>query len=184
VRRQEIKLPNLEQARLMMAWIGPGIDKFRHAYGLDLLSVVLAGGRSCRLVRELREERQLVQGINCDFSLQKESSLFTITAWLDPQQLERVEFLIRTCLEELQTMPICSSELDRCKRLMCNDYTFYTETPSQIAGLYGYYSTIASPELALRYPQEVKSFQSEELQLLARQYLSPSQYAVTVLKPC
>lgn len=184
VRRQEIKLPNLEQARLMMAWIGPGIDKFRHAYGLDLLSVVLAGGRSCRLVRELREERQLVQGINCDFSLQKESSLFTITAWLDPQQLERVEFLIRTCLEELQTMPICSSELDRCKRLMCNDYTFYTETPSQIAGLYGYYSTIASPELALSYPQQVRSFQSEELQLLARQYLSPSQYAVTVLKPC
>ena len=184
VRRQEIKLPNLEQARLMMAWIGPGVDKFRHAYGLDLLSVVLAGGRSCRLVRELREERQLVQGINCDFSLQKESSLFTITAWLDPQQLERVEFLIRTCLEELQTMPVCSSELDRCKRLMCNDYTFYTETPSQIAGLYGYYSTIASPELALSYPQEVRSFQSEELQLLARQYLSPSQYAVTVLKPC
>lgn len=184
VRRQEIKLPSLEQARLMMAWIGPGVDQFRHAYGLDLISVILAGGRSCRLVRELREERQLVQGINCDFSLQKESSLFTITAWLEPQQLERVEFLIRACLEELQTTPICLSELNRCKRLMCNDYTFYTETPSQIAGLYGYYSTIASPELALRYPQEVKSFQSEELQLLARQYLSPSQYAVTVLRPC
>ncbi|WP_009634066.1 M16 family metallopeptidase [Synechocystis sp. PCC 7509] len=184
VRRQEIKLPNLEQARLMMAWIGPGVDQFRHAYGLDLLSVILAGGRSCRLVKELREERQLVQGINCDFSLQKDSSLFTITAWLDTNQLERVEFLIRTCLEELQNIPICLSELDRCKRLMCNDYTFYTETPSQIAGLYGYYSTIATPELALRYPQEVKSFQPEELQLLARQYLSPSQYAVTVLKPC
>ena len=184
VRRQEIKLPNLEQARLMMAWIGPGVDQFRHAYGLDLLSVVLAGGRSCRLVKELREERQLVQGINCDFSLQKESSLFTITAWLEPQQLARVEFLIRACLEELQTTLICPSELERCKRLMCNDYTFYTETPSQIAGLYGYYSTIASPELALRYPQEVQSFQSEELQLLARQYLSTAQYAVTILKPC
>jgi len=183
IRRQEIKLPNLEQARLMMAWIGPGVNQFRHAYGLDLISVILAGGRSCRLVKELREERQLVQGINCDFSLQRESSLFTITAWLEPQQLERVEFLIRAGLEELQTRLICPSELDRCKRLMCNDYTFYTETPSQIAGLYGYYSTIASPELALRYPQEVKSFQSEELQLLARQYLSTSQYAVTVLKP-
>jgi zinc protease len=184
VRRQEIKLPSLEQARLMMAWIGPGVDQFRHAYGLDLISVILAGGRSCRLVRELREERQLVQGINCDFSLQRESSLFTITAWLEPEQLERVEFLIRAGLEELQTTLICPSELNRCKRLMCNDYTFYTETPSQIAGLYGYYSTIATPDLALRYPQEVRSFQSEELQMLARQYLSTSQYAVTVLKPC
>lgn len=184
IRRQEIKLPNLEQARLMMAWVGPGVDRFRSAYGLDLLSVILGGGRSSRLVRELREERQLVQAITCDFSLQRESSLFTISAWLDPQNLERIEFLIRAHLEELQTQPICLAELERCKRLMCNDYNFYTETPSQIAGLYGYYSTIASAQLALIYPQEIQSFDSEELQNLAAQYLLTHEYAVTVLKPC
>lgn len=184
IRRQEIKLPNLEQARLMMAWVGPGVDRFRHAYGLDLLSVILGGGRSSRLVRELREERQLVQAISSDFSLQREASLFTISALLEPQQLDRVEFLIRTHLEDLQTKLICLSELERCKRLMCNDYNFYTETPSQIAGLYGYYSTIASAELAPLYPQQIQSFQPEELQNLAARYLLPHEYAVTVLKPC
>jgi len=184
IRRQEINLPNLEQARLMMAWVGPGVDNLRHAYGLDLLSVILGGGRSSRLVRELREERQLVQAISSDFSLQREASLFTISALLEPQQLDRVEFLIRTHLEDLQNKPICPTELERCKRLMCNDYNFYTETPTQIAGLYGYYSTIASAQLAPLYPQHIQSFQPEELQNLAARYLLPHEYAVTVLKPC
>ncbi|MEK0196256.1 M16 family metallopeptidase, partial [Microcoleus anatoxicus] len=82
MRRQELYLPRLEQARLMMAWTGPGVEQLESACGLDLLSVLLADGRSSRLVRELREELQLVQAIESSFSLQRESSLFTISAVL------------------------------------------------------------------------------------------------------
>lgn len=184
VRRQEIRLPRLEQARLLMAWTGPGVDYYRGAYGLDLLSVLLSEGRSSRLVRELREEQQLVQAISSNFSLQRESSLFTISAWLEPQHLERVEYLIRICLDELQTTPISAGELARCKRFLCNSYAFSTETPDQLAGLYGYYNTIAEAKLALFYPEQIQSFQAEDLQSLARQHLSSHSYAVTVVKPC
>lgn len=121
IRRQELYLPRLEQARLLMAWRGPGVDQLRSTYGLDLLSVLLAEGRSSRLVRELREEQQLVQAISSNFSLQQESSLFTISAWLEPQHLEQVESLICAHLEELQTTPVLGGELARCKRLLCND---------------------------------------------------------------
>ena len=40
------------------------------------------------------------------------------------------------------------------------------------------------PELAVTYPQEIQSFTPQELQKLAQQYLSPANYAVTILKPC
>lgn len=184
VRRQELYLPRLEQARLMMAWIGPGIRQYRSAYGLDLLSVLLAEGRCSRLVQALREDRQLVQAIASNFSLQRESSLFTISAWLDLEQLERVESLICAHLEELQRTPIPAAELARCQRLLCNDYAFSTETPNQLAGLYGYYNTLGEAQLATSYPQQIQSFNATELQQLAQQYLSPYSYAVTVLKPC
>ncbi len=184
IRRQELYLPRLEQARLLIAWTGPGVDQFRSAYGLDLLSVLLAEGRSSRLVRQLREEQQLVQAISSNFSLQRDSSLFTISAWLEPQQLERVESLICAHMEELQTTQVFLGELARCKRLLCNEYAFSTETPNQLAGLYGYYNMIAEAELAIAYPDQIQSFQAEELQLLAQQYLSPQQYAIAVLKPC
>ncbi len=184
IRRQELCLPRLEQARLLMAWTGPGVDQLNSAYGLDLLCVLLAEGRSSRLVRELREEQQLVQGISSSFSLQRESSLFTISAWLELQNLERVESLICAHLDQLQTTLVSQEELTRCKRLLCNEYAFSTETPNQLAGLYGYYNTIAKAELAVIYPNQIQSFQAEHLQNLAQKYLSPHDYAVTVIKPC
>jgi zinc protease len=183
IRRQELCLPRLEQARLMMAWVGPGVDQLHSAYGLDLIAALLTEGRSSRLVRELREERQLVQAISSSFSLQRESGLFTITAWMEPQNLERVEALIGDRLTELVSHPISHVELARCKRLLCNDYAFSTETPSQLAGLYGYYHTIAQAELAVSYPKRIRSFQPGDIQKLASQYLSPYHYAATVLRP-
>ncbi|MBV8882962.1 MAG: insulinase family protein [Chroococcidiopsidaceae cyanobacterium CP_BM_RX_35] len=164
IRRQELSLPRIEQARLMMAWRGPGVEQISSAYGLDLLSVILAQGRSSRLVWELREEQQLVQAINCDFLLQRESSLFTISAWLEPQHLEQVESLISKYLDNLQNTPVSSGELTRCQRLLCNDYAFSMETPNQMASLYGYYNMLATAELAVLYPQQIQSFQSEHLQ--------------------
>ena len=183
IRRQEIYLPRLEQGRLLMAWTAPGVEQLRSAYALDLLSVLLAEGRTSRLVRDLREEQQLVQGICSNFSLQRESSLFTITAWLEPEQIERVESLIRLHLNDLLSFGISEQELARCQRLLCNDYAFSTETPNQLAGLYGYYNTIAQAELAVTYPQQIQSFDPQELQQLAQEYLSPNNYTVTLLKP-
>jgi predicted Zn-dependent peptidase len=183
IRRQELALPYLEQARLMLAWVGPGVEHLQDAYGLDLISMVLTGGRSSRLVRELREERQLVQAIDCNFSLQRESSLLTIQAWLEPEHLDQVEAIIGDRLSLLVNQPISTSELNRCKRLLCNDYAFSTETSSQLAGLYGYYNTIAQAELAVIYPHQIQAFQPEALQSLTAQYLSPYRYAATVLRP-
>jgi len=181
VRRTHLELPRLELARLMLGWIGPGVDQLGDAYGLDLLSVLLAGGRTSRLVRELREERQLVQDIGSSFSLQRDSSLFTITAWLEPQYLAQVEALIGDRLSALGNSLIPIEELQRVQRQLCNDFAFSTETSSQLAGLYGYYSTIAQPEASITYPSRIANLQPETLQALANRYLSPYHYAAVVL---
>jgi predicted Zn-dependent peptidase len=181
--RREIRLPGLEVARLVMGWRGIGIEGWKEAVGLDLLSVLLAQGSASRLVRELREEKQLVQEIGSGFSLQQDSSLFTINAWLAPEHLSEVEQRIRDRVLELQSQPIPEKELNRAKRLLCNDYAFSTETPGQLAGLYGYYTTLAQIELSLEYPKRVQQLPSEELQRIAQTYLSPERYAITIMKP-
>lgn len=183
IHRQELSLPRIEQARLLMAWVVPGVEQLRTAYGLDLLSVLLAEGRTSRLVRDLREELQLVQGICSNFSLQRESSLFTVTAWLEPENLEQVEDLILKHLENIHSNGVTEQDIARTRRLLCNEYAFSTETPNQLTGLYGYYNTIAQAELAVTYPHQIKSFGSQELQQLAKQHLSLENYALTILKP-
>jgi len=183
IRRQVLALPRLEQARLLMAWVGPGTDNLVDAYGLDLLAALLSDGRSSRLVRDLREERQLVQDINCHLMLQKDSSVFMISAWLEAADLATVEAEIQRHLAQLVTEPPTLAELQRAQRLLCNQHIFSLETPSQLANLYGYYSTIAQPEAAIAYPTYIRAFEREDLQQLAQRYLTGDRYAVTVLKP-
>ncbi|MBP0018193.1 MAG: insulinase family protein [Cyanobacteria bacterium SBLK] len=180
--RTELRLPRLEQARLMMAWTASGVDSIREAVGLDMLSVFLGGGRSSCLVRELREEQRLVWDIASEFSLHRYSSLLTITAWLEEQYLGEVEQKIGDRLQKLQATPISDGELNRVKRLLLNDYAFSTETAGQLAGLYGYYNTIATTELSVAYPQRIEKMSAGELQAIAQKYLSSERYAVTVMK--
>lgn len=180
IRRQTLAFPRLELARLNLTWIGPGIDHLDDAYGLDLLSMILAGGRSSRLVRELREQRQWVQGITSYFSLQRDSSLFTISAWLDVPFLEAVEQASLHQIHQLRETPVEAMELARAQRQLCNDYAFSTETPAQLAGLYGYYQTLSRADLATQYPQRIRSLKPDNLRQIARQYLSLDNYVVTI----
>ena len=184
IRREELHLSRIEHGRLLMGWNCPGADYLETAVGLDLLSVILAGGRCSRLVQELREEKHLALDICSEFSLQKDSSLFTISVWLDGENLDIVENLICDRLYQLQTTPITETELNRAKKLLLNDYIFSTETPAQLAGIYGYYNIISNLEECLLYPQLVNNISSSQLERFANLYLSPERYASVRLKPC
>ena len=183
VRREVLALPRLELSRLTMAWLGPGIEAVTGAYGLDLLATVLGQGRRSRLVQELREERQLVQDITASLSLQRDCSLFTVQAWLDRSLVDRVEAIIGDRLSALAQQPIPPAELSRAQRLLCNDYSFGLETPSQLAGLYGYYSALGDADQCFTYVPTIQGYQATDLQQLASQYLTPLHYVSTVLHP-
>ena len=183
INRRELRLPYVEEARLTLAWTGPGVEQLRQAYGLDLLSSVIASGRTSRLVQKLREKLQLVHDICSDFSLQRESSLFTISALLEPGHLEKVEALICEEINQLRNELISESELRRSQRFLCNDYAYSTETPGQLAGLYGYYFTVAEPEISVTYPAQIQSFDLLELQAIVKELLNLENYAVMVVQP-
>ncbi|MGD1953048.1 MAG: M16 family metallopeptidase [Leptolyngbyaceae cyanobacterium] len=178
-----LALPRLEHGRLLMAWLAPGIDDLKAACGVDILATVLAEGRISRLVRELREERQWVDEIASSLSVQKDCSLFVLSAWLAPHHIKEVEQVIFDRIPALAAVPISDLELARAQRVLCNDYAFSMETPGQLAGLYGYYGTLATPELALAYPDYVRAYSAEQLMPLAQQYLSPAHCGTLTLTP-
>lgn len=182
IQRRTLKIPQLGASRLTLGWSGPGIDQLQDNIGLDILAAVLAGSHCSRLVQHLREELGLVFDIQSCFSLQKDASLLTINAFLAPSQVEQVEAEIRAAIHHLHTTPISQAELARAQRLLCNDYIFSTETPVQLAGLYGYYQTLARADLAIAYPQMVRHCQPADLQRLARRYLPTDAYALVLLE--
>lgn len=183
VDRQELHRPYLEQARLMMAWPGPSLGHIEDTYALDVLATLLGVGRTSRLVSDLREQRQWVLAIDCEASPQRDASLLTIGAWLDERDVGVVESLICEHLVALRDRPVSISELNRAKQLLCSDYIFSTETPNQLASLYGYYGLLDHLPEATAYPDRIRAVGPTDIRRVAEQYLSPDRYAMVTLVP-
>jgi zinc protease len=182
--RQEHIDPSLQQARLIMVWRVPGLNNLAETYPLDILAAVLGSGRTSRLVKELREERQLVNNISVSNMSNRIQGLFYLSAQLPSENLHEVEQIITQHIAKLQTSLITEPEIARVRRQVANRYIFGTETPSDRADLYGYYrSVVGNLAPALNYPHQIQSLDTPTIQLAARQYLSPTAYGVITVKP-
>ncbi len=175
--------PQLDQARLMMAWLGPSLDTLTDGYCLDVIATLLTGGRTARLVQDLQEQHQWIYGIDSSFTAQQQGGIFTLSVWLPPQNMAVVKAAIAATIAELQSTPISEAELQRCQRLLCHDFIFSTETPSQLAGIYGYYGVCNQLHRALSYPQVIQAMTPQDVQRLAQHYFVPQRATVVTLQP-
>jgi zinc protease len=184
ITRHEYIDDGLQQARLVMMWRVPGMIDLRQTYALDVLSCILARGRTARMVRDLREERSLVSSISVSNMTHTQQGVFYISAQLPSENLPVVEAAIVEHIRGLHTELISEDELERVQTLVANRYIFGNETPSDRAGLYGYYqAVIGDLAPALDYPAYIQALTIADLQTAAHQYLSPDAYSVVTLKP-
>ncbi|WP_016950748.1 pitrilysin family protein [Anabaena sp. PCC 7108] len=182
--RGEFVDESLQQARLVMIWRVPGLIELNDTYALDVVAGILGHGRTSRLVQDLREERGLVSSISVSNMSNLLQGVFTISAKCDVENLAIVEEAIAQHLHILQTEMVKESEIARVRRRVANRFVFGNETPSDRAGLYGYYqSLIGDLEPAFNYPDYIQAQDANHLLQAAQQYLSPNAYGVVVIKP-
>lgn len=184
ISRQEYTDDSLQQARLVMMWRVPGMADLAQTYALDILSSVLGRGRTARLVRDLREDQGLVSSISVSNMTYTRQGVFYISAQLPSDNLAAVEAAIVQHIRRLQNEPVSDSEISRIRTLTANRYIFGNETPSDRAGLYGYYQAVTgdlSP--ALTYPDRIQSITAADLQAAAQQFLLPEAYRAVIIKP-
>ncbi|MDB9303262.1 pitrilysin family protein [Nodularia spumigena CS-591/12] len=182
--RREFIDESLQQARLVMVWRVPGLGQLNDIYGLDVLAGVLGHGRTSRLVRDLREERGLVTSIGVSNMTNQLQGTFYISAKCAVENLQAVEEAIAQHIRILHTELVSEKEIARVRRRVANKFIFANETPSDRAGLYGYYqSMVGDLEPAFNYPDHIQSQEATDLMQAAKQYLSPDAYGVVVLKP-
>lgn len=183
VQRLEAIQPRTEQARLMLAWPTVSAQNWDDACGLDCLASILGDGRTSRLVQHLREERGWVRGIGSSSTTQRDHGLFQIMAYLDPAQLEIVEAAILAEIERLQQDRIQPDELARTRRILSHELIFAAEAPSQLASMFGYYTSLQDLSLIQHYLERIQTITAAELQTLAQRYLSTQAHIVVSLKP-
>lgn len=182
--RQEYTDPSLRQARMVMIWRVPGLTGLMQTYGLDVLANILGHGRTARLVKDLREERGLVSSISASNMSYVHQGAFCISAQLPVENLALVEAAIADHVRTLQEELVSEAEVARVRTQVANHFVFGNETPSDRAGLYGYYhSLLGDLSPALTYPEMIQSLSQADLQTAAQRYLSPQAYGLVILKP-
>jgi predicted Zn-dependent peptidase len=184
VYRQDYIDPALQQARLVMNWRVPGLANVEQTDVLDVLATVLGRGRTSRLVQDLRERKQWVTSISASNLSYWQQGVFSISAHLPTENLATVEAEIAAHIAQICQAPITENELRRVQTQVANRYVFGSESPSDRAGLYGYYQTLTGQlEPALTYPAKIQQLTPEDIQAAAQQYLSAQAYGVLTIRP-
>ncbi|HEY9875797.1 MAG TPA: pitrilysin family protein [Candidatus Obscuribacterales bacterium] len=182
--RREYVDESLQQARLVMVWRVPGVSELPETYALDMMAAILGQGRMSRLIRDLREDRRLVSHIGVSNMTYRHQGLFYLAAQLPAENLAEVETAIAQHIRTLQTEPVTEAEISRVRTQVANRFIFGNETPSDRAGLYGYYqSMVGDLAPAFSYPARIQALEAVDLQVAAQKYLSPDAYGVVAIKP-
>lgn len=184
VLRREYVDETLQQARLIMMWRVPGMTQLAQTYPLDILAAILGQGRSSRLVRDLRENRHLVTNISASNLTHSLQGIFQISAHLPVENIAAVQLAIAEHIRNLQKQPVTKAEISRVRTQVANRFVFASETPSDRAGMYGYYqSMVKNLDPMLNYPARIQAVNEEELQFTANSFLSPEAYGIVIVKP-
>ncbi|MGF1567420.1 MAG: M16 family metallopeptidase [Nodosilinea sp.] len=176
--------PSLIETRLTMTWRVPGMAELSETYPLDMLASILGRGRTSRLVRDLREDRKLVTSIGCNNMTLAHQGVFMVSARLPLGHLAEVEGAISEHIHTITQAPVSQAELHRVQTQVANRFIFANETPSDRAGLYGYYHTITG-DIAdgVNYPTYIQNLGVDDLLASAQRYLDAAAYGLVALHP-
>ena len=136
--REEIDFNNIEFSRILMAWSIPSLKNQRINIGFEILASILSAGKNSRLVKVLKEEKNLVESIYADVNTGELGGLLIIEACCDEINLKKVEYEINKILKEVSTFKnLTLNELRKATNIVKSNYIFNLETSMQLTSFFG-----------------------------------------------
>ena len=182
--RRVILKKEAELPFLLMFYHAPNLQS-ADSFALDVLSVVLAGGRSARLYHELVYEKRMVRGVDADYSRVSVDPMgFSITAQLLPGiQPANVEREIYGSLEKIKSELITERELQKAKNQIEAAFIFDQDSIFGQAMKLGYYKITGGWRQLDAYLDGIRKVTREDIRRVARQYLDGDRRTVGTLIP-
>ncbi len=179
VLKKEAELPFI-----LMYYHAPTL-KSPDSFALELLTLVLAGGRSSRLHHELVYQKRLARGIDADYSsVSVDPTVLSITAQLmpgkDPVAVERE---IDKLIDQLKSQLIEPRELQKAKNQVEAAFIFAQDSIFGQAMKIGYYETAGGWRQMDDYIEGIRKVTREDIRRVAQQYLDRDRRTVGILLP-
>lgn len=186
--RLHVKLPAL-QPYLLMGYKVPTLADTRESwepYALEVLAAVLDGGSSSRL------DRNLVRGSELAASADAEYSAFTRLSGMlifdaipnNSHTVEEMENALRQEVESLRKEPVSEAELKRVIRQTAASKVYEKDSVFYQAMQIGMLETVGLDwRLADDYVEKLRAVTAEQVQEVAKRYLTEENLTVAVLDP-
>jgi zinc protease len=169
------------QTQIAFGWRTPGtLDS--DTPGLDILSIVLAGGRASRLYRAVRE-RKLASSVSAYDYTPTSLGVFVVHAETPPECAADAARAIWAQLRAVREGGVTEGELERAKRLYESRWIRRLEDMEGQANYLAEWQALGDWQRGDEYLRAALATTSDDLQRLAQRYLDPEQAGLVLYRP-
>ena len=181
--REIIEEATIELGHVHFAW---HIPELRHADvpALDVLAVLLGSGRSSRLFQQVRERQGVVHHVDAWTYSPGLPGLFGVSAIVDGDKFEAANKAILAEIEKIKSLSVSSDELHKAiKQFISATLSSRKTMEGQAQNLGGNWIAANDLNFSERYLAAVKHVTTNDVQRVARQYLTPENRTLYALLP-
>ena len=154
-------------------------------YALDLLSVILAAGRSSRLYQDLVYHKQIAAGVEADYDgLAIGPPVFSLSAQVMPDKTPaEVERAIDELIAKIRAEPVGEKELQKAKNQVEAAFVFGQDSIFGQAMRIGQFESVAKWQMINNYLPGIRAVTAADVLRAAKTYLDPDRRTVGTLIP-
>lgn len=180
--RLRIEKRDTEQAHLCLALPGIALSHPQR-FPLDLLNVILGEGMSSRLFSEIRDKMGLAYSINSYVEHFLDTGSLTVSASVEPQNLNRAVTAILEQLEQLRD-GIPESEMKKAREISKGRLLLRMEDSRNVAGWLGGQEILLNRVLTMEETVSIiDSITVDHLQQIARELIDLEKVRLAVVGP-
>jgi zinc protease len=155
------------------------------SYPLDVLEVILAGGKSARLYRNLVYEKQLALSAGAHYAgISADPEAFALYAnSLPGKKVEDLEQALYVEIERLKTELVSPRELEKAKNQIEASFVFSQDSIFSLARQLASYEIVAGWQYWKAYLSGIRAVTAEDVQLVAKKYFTTENRTVGILIP-
>ena len=181
--RERVEEFGVTVAQFMMGFHGPSLNS-NDLYPMDVLAIVLGGGDTSRLYRELRERQGIVYSISAWSATPRDPGMFWISGSYEPENRKAVRETIWEEIEKLRAEGVSEEELETARAKVLSGYIFSRETVE------GQARSLGSGEMDAhdiffdkRYVESIGRVTAQDVLDVMEKYFRPENVVTATLMP-
>ncbi|UCD57185.1 MAG: insulinase family protein [Candidatus Hydrogenedentota bacterium] len=181
--RERVEEFGVTVAQSMMGFHGPNLHS-QDMYPMDVLAIVLGGGDTSRLYRELREKKGIVYDINAWSATPRDPGMFWINCSFEPENYGAVKDAIWEQIEKLTVEDVSEEELETARAKVLSDYLFSRESVEGQARSLGSGELDAQDmEFDKQYVESIARVTAQDIREVIEKYFRPDNSVIATLMP-